>query len=453
MSSIRKRLITILIGTTGLVWLFAVGWIYLSTQAEVKKVLDARLMESAHMVNSLLTDRRVEVGDEGGIGQFTPKPIPDFPNYDRQLFCQIWSLDGNLVGRSASAPKDMLTHTNNGFSDTVVSGSTWRVYTIENTQLGMRIMVGDNMSVRNSLVRDVITGLILPALLIFPFLAGLIWISVRRGLMPLSTLASTLSKRSADDLSALEESNLPSEIAPAVNALNGLFNRVEEAREREKSFAIFAAHELKTPLAGLKTQAHIAMNSKDEHVRDNAVRQISTGVDRTTRLVKQLLDLASLETDEEPAKPKEEYAGKLMHLIAQDLRMLTQPKNITITIQDPCQNLKVNDAQLFTLALRNILENAVNHSPEGATIYCSCKMEADNVSIIVEDEGPGIPVDELPHISERFFRGRYKSENGSGLGLAIVQAATTRMNGQVNFINREASGVKVVLTLPISATN
>src|SRR5690606_32733321 len=112
MSSIRKRLITILIGTTGLVWLFAVGWIYLSTQAEVKKVLDARLMESAHMVNSLLTDRRVEVGDEGGIGQFTPKPIPDFPNYDRQLFCQIWSLDGNLVGRSASAPKDMLTQTN-----------------------------------------------------------------------------------------------------------------------------------------------------------------------------------------------------------------------------------------------------------------------------------------------------------------------------------------------------
>lgn len=449
MSSIRKRLITILIGTTGLVWLFAVGWIYLSTQAEVKKVLDARLMESAHMVNSLLTDRRVEVGDEGGIGQFTPKPIPDFPNYDRQLFCQIWSLDGNLVGRSASAPKDMLTHTNNGFSDTVVSGSTWRVYTIENTQLGMRIMVGDNMSVRNSLVRDVITGLILPALLIFPFLAGLIWISVRRGLLPLSLLASTLSKRSADDLSALEENNLPSEIAPAVNALNGLFNRVEEAREREKSFAIFAAHELKTPLAGLKTQAHIAMNSKDEHVRDNAVRQIATGVDRTTRLVKQLLDLASLETDEDPSKSKEEYAGKLMHLIAQDLRMLTQPKNITITIQDPCQNLKIKDAQLFTLALRNILENAVNHSPEGANIDCSCHMEAEQVSIIVEDEGPGIPAEELPHISERFFRGRYKSENGSGLGLAIVKAATNRMNGSLNFINREAKGVKVVLTLPV----
>ncbi|MFK4824236.1 ATP-binding protein [Paenochrobactrum sp. BZR 588] len=449
MSSIRKRLITILIGTTCLVWLFAVGWIYLSTQAEVKKVLDARLMESAHMVNSLLTDRRVEVGDEGGIGQFTPKPIPDFPNYDRQLFCQIWSLDGNLVGRSASAPKDMLTKTSNGFSNTVVSGSTWRVYTIENTQLGMRIMVGDNMSVRNSLVRDVITGLLLPALLIFPFLAGLIWISVRRGLLPLSTLASTLSKRSADDLSPLEESNLPSEIAPAVNALNGLFNRVEEAREREKSFAIFAAHELKTPLAGLKTQAHIAMNSKDEHVRDNAMRQISTGVERTTRLVKQLLDLASLETDEEPVKPTKEYAGKLMHLIAQDLRLLTQPKKIIIQIDEPCENLKIKDAQLFTLALRNILENAVNHSPEGAKIYCSCKREADKVSIIVEDEGPGIPADELPHISERFFRGRYKSENGSGLGLAIVQAAAKRMHATVHFINREASGVKVLLEMPI----
>lgn len=449
MSSIRKRLIGILISTTGLVWLLAVGWIYLNTQAEVKKVLDARLMESAHMVNSLLTDRRVEVGDEGGIGQFTPKPIPDFPSYDRQLFCQIWSLDGNLVGRSASAPKNMLSPASNGFSDTVISGSTWRVYTIENTQLGMRIMVGDNMSVRNSLVRDVITGLILPALLIFPFLAGLIWISVRRGLLPLSALASTLSKRSANDLSPLEDNNLPSEIAPTVNALNGLFNRVEEAREREKSFAIFAAHELKTPLAGLKTQAHIAMNSQDESVRDNAVRQISSSVERTNRLVKQLLDLASLEADEEPAKATAEYVGKLIKLIAQDLRMLTQPKNITITIDGSYHNLKVKDAQLFTLALRNILENAINHSPEGATIYCSCKMEANKISIIVEDEGPGIPPEELPRISERFFRGRYKSENGSGLGLAIVQAATARMNGSVHFINRKAQGVKVVLNLPI----
>lgn len=448
MSSIRKRLITILIGTTGLVWLFAVGWIYLSTQAQVKKVLDTRLMESAHMVNSLLADGRVEVGDEGGIGQFSPKPIPDFPSYDRQLFCQIWSLDGNLVGRSASAPTDMLTHTSNGFSDTEVSGSTWRVYTIENTQLGMRIMVGDNMNVRNSLVRDVITGLILPALLIFPFLAGLIWISVRRGLLPLNVLAATLSKRSADDLSPLEEKNLPSEIAPAVNALNGLFNRVEEAREREKSFAIFAAHELKTPLAGLKTQAHIAMTSKDESVRDNAARQISAGVDRTSRLVKQLLDLASLETDGEPKKTTKEFADKLIKLIAQDLHVLTRPKNITITVEDNCQKLKVKDAQLFTLALRNILENAVNHSPEGGSIYCSCEMQTNKATVIVEDEGPGIPADELPHISERFFRGRYKSENGSGLGLAIVQAAAKRMHATVHFINRELSGVKVVLNMP-----
>ncbi|MGU3574631.1 ATP-binding protein [Brucellaceae bacterium C25G] len=447
MSSIRNRLITILIGTTGLIWLFAVGWIYLSTQAEVKKVLDARLMESAHMVNSLLTDRRVEVSDEGGIGQFTPKPIPDFPIYDRQLFCQIWSLDGNLVGRSASAPQDMLTQTSNGFSDTVVSGKTWRVYTIENTQLGLRIMVGDNMSIRDRLVHDVITGLILPALLMLPFLAGLIWISVRRGLLPLNTLATTLSKRAAHDLSPLDETNLPSEITPAVKALNGLFNRVDEAREREKSFTVFAAHELKTPLAGLKTQAHVALNSKDESVRNNAVRQISAGVDRTTRLVRQLLDLASLENDDEPAKPAEEYAGKLIHLIAQDLRGLTQPKNVQIIIEEPCQTLKIHDAQLFTLALRNILENAANHSPEGGTIHCSCSINRNSIIIIVEDEGPGIPLEELPHITERFFRGRYKSENGSGLGLAIVQVAAKRMNANIQFINRELHGVKVVLTI------
>lgn len=448
MSSIRNRLIGILIGTTGLVWLFAVVWIYMSTQGQVEKVLDARLMEAARMVNSLLTDPRAKVGPDGGIGQFTPKPIPDFPDYDRQLFCQIWSLDGNLVGRSASAPSDRLTETSNGFSNTVVAGETWRVFTVENTQLGLRVMVGDSMRIREQLVRDVIIGLILPALLILPFLAGMIWLSVRRGLQPLSVLAATLSKRSAQDLKPLPDEDLPSEIAPAVTALNGLFQRVEDARERERSFAIFAAHELKTPLAGIKTQAQIAIGSKDTAVRDNAIRQIASGVDRTSRLVRQLLDMASLETGEEIRETLPEKAGKLLAAIALDLRMLAASRKVTINIAPASADVTIFHPHLFTLAARNLLENAINHSAADGVVRCDLTANEDGIVLQVEDDGQGIAECDLPHVTERFFRGSNRSENGSGLGLAIVQQAADRLGGCIEISNREPKGVLAIFSLP-----
>src|SRR5690606_709700 len=104
MSSIRSRLLTILLGSTGLVWLFAVGWIYLGTQSEVERVLDARLMEAARMVNPLLTERRIELAppDHEGTTDSSPFELAP-PSYGRQLSCQIWSLDGKLVGRSEHA--------------------------------------------------------------------------------------------------------------------------------------------------------------------------------------------------------------------------------------------------------------------------------------------------------------------------------------------------------------
>ncbi len=145
------------------------------------------------MVNSLLTEHRVEVGPEGDGGQLSLKPMPDFPLYDRQLFCQIWALDGKLVGRSESAPGVRLTNVANGFSDTEVAGDRWRVFAVENTQLGLRVMVGDSLSVRERLVQNVVAGLVLPALLMLPVLALMIWLCVRRGLDPLSRLASVLS--------------------------------------------------------------------------------------------------------------------------------------------------------------------------------------------------------------------------------------------------------------------
>lgn len=178
MRSIRSRLFMILMITTGVVWMSAIVWIYLSTRHEVERVLDARLIEAARMVSSLITSQEIDPKRAAQIPTVEPAL---HASYDRQLSCQIWALDGTLVGRSDAAPATPLTESGEGFSQTLVGGEIWRVYAVMNSDLGMRVLVGDNMRVRDRLVADVIRGLALPALLILPILAGLIWLSVRKG--------------------------------------------------------------------------------------------------------------------------------------------------------------------------------------------------------------------------------------------------------------------------------
>ncbi|MCT8973787.1 ATP-binding protein [Microbaculum marinisediminis] len=446
MRSIRARLLAILLGSTGLVWVLAVIWIYLGTQAEVERVLDARLMEAARMVNSLLTDQRIELAAADADGN---RPAVSFefssPPYERQLSCQIWSLDGTLVGRSEHAPEGRLTEAVDGFSETVVGDETWRVYTIENPILGVRVMVGDSISIRDRLVSDVITGLVVPAALILPFLATAIWLSVRRGMAPLNAMADALSSRPANDLRPLPDSDLPQEIAPAVRALNGLFTRVADARDREKTFTAFAAHELQTPLAGLKTQAQVALASGDGDVHANALRQISTGVDRTSRLVKQLLDLVAVEAE---GQARGTVAGRPMDIVERIVVELPPAASGRVEVADGGADLEASlDPILLTLALRNLIENAINHSPDGAKVVVHLCETDGGVDIVVEDTGPGMPENELPRAADRFFRGRASAGAGSGLGLAIAKEAADRMGGALHLENRQPHGLRAVLSL------
>lgn len=443
MTSIRSRLLTILIASTGVVWLFAVGWIYLSTQAEVEHVLDARLTEAARMVNSLLAERRIELA---ALADDDELPVTEFqikdPSYERQLSCQIWSLDGRLVGRSEHAPGDRLTKAGSGFSESVVDGETWRVYAIDNPTLGVRVMVGDSMGVRDRLVDDVVKGLAIPAALILPFMAAVIWVSVRRGMSPLDRMAESLSSRPATDLRPLPDDRLPDEIVPAIHALNGLFRRVENVREREKSFTAFAAHELKTPLAGLKTQAQVALASKDGELRENALRQIAAGVDRTSRLVRQLLDLAAVEATDRTLEMQAASPLEIVRQVASDLPSRGQ----RVRIEGDVDGAARFDPMLLTLAVRNLLENALTHSD--APVLVSARKAVGAAEIVIEDEGPGIPDDELPRATDRFFRGRAKSASGSGLGLAIAKEAVTRMGGTLTLTNREPRGLAATLSIP-----
>jgi two-component system sensor histidine kinase QseC len=424
LTSLRARLFVILVATTGLIWLAATAWIYLGTKAELERVLDTRLQEAARMVSSLVRDAGASA--PAAIAA-TPQVSTDDPGgYERQLSCQIWSLGGRLVAASTSAPAERLAGHVAGFSDSLINGELWRVYAIEDAAKDVRVLVGDRLGLRDRLVNDLVLGLVGPALLMLPIFAGLIWMSVGRGLSPLRGIAADLQQRAADDLAPLH-ARVIDEIRPVTDALNGLFVRLDAARRHEREFTAFAAHELRTPLAGIRTQAQIAKAAESTEMRTAALDHIMQGVDRTARLISQLLALARLESGAEPSRREPINLGQLLRDIDREGQ---RPASIIVEIDAGIDAMTVEgDPDHLKLALRNLHDNACGHSPPGGRVRW---LRIEDTALAVDDEGPGVPADELALVRQRFYRGRMSRHAGSGLGLAIVEVALHSAKADLN---------------------
>lgn len=424
MTSLRSRLFLILVATTSLIWLAAVVWIYVGTKGELERVLDTRLQEAARMVASLVRDDGA-AADTAIVA--TPQIAADGNGgYERQLSCQIWSLGGRLVAASTTAPTERLATHQAGFSDSVIKGELWRVYAIEDAAKGVSVLVGDRLGLRDRLVNDLVIGLVAPTLLMLPLFAGLIWISVGRGLSPLRGIAADLKARAAADLRPLE-SRVIDEVRPVTDALNGLFLRLDAARRHEREITAFAAHELRTPLAGIRAQAQVAKAADDHDMRAAALDRIIEGVDRTARLVTQLLALAKLESGVATGAAESVNLGQLLRDIHRD----SPHRHMEIAIDPALDGMAIlANRDSLRLALRNLHENACGHSPAGG---CVRWLRSGERSVAVDDNGPGIPPDEISLVRQRFYRGRASKSSGSGLGLAIVNVALANVGAEFTF--------------------
>jgi two-component system, OmpR family, sensor histidine kinase QseC len=445
MKSLRGRLFIVLVAATGLIWFCAAAWIFLQTRSEVEHVLDTRLQEAARMVSSLAVGVDVPSSTAGRSG---PVPVPARAGYERQLSCQIWSLDGRLVARSSGAPDESLGKQKDGFSDQQVGGETWRVYAVSDSSKGIRVLVGDRLGLRERLVSDLIRGLLWPVIFIIPLLGLLIWTSLGRGLRPLQHLAVDLKDRSIDDMRPIDPNHTPPEILPLMNALNSMFARLKAARQHEREITAFAAHELRTPLAGLKTQAQVAIASTDPAARERALRHIVASVDRTARLVRQLLAMTRLDAQTEvESKDEVNLAGLL-----EEISLANPGTGPAKVVLDRSLNdvTIVTNRDLLAISLRNLHENAIQHMRGEGVVSWSAATDSSHAAVTVDDEGPGIPEDELPLVTNRFYRGQHKSLSGTGLGLAIVQLAVEKLGGSLTLENKpHHCGLRTTVSIPI----
>lgn len=447
MSSLRIRLFVLLAATTVIVWSSAAVWIYASTRAEVQRVLDRRLVEAAGMVASLATDAEDLLVRRPNQSRLVP-----LPHYSRQLSCQIWTLDGRLVGRSSGAPSQPLAEGGSGFSERVISGETWRVYTIADPARQIRVSVGDNLRVRQRLTNDLMFGLLAPALAGLVALAILIWAAVGAGLAPLRQVARLLARRDPSDFSALGIEHPTKEIMPLIGAIDSQFARLEQLRADERHFIASAAHELQTPLAGLRVHAEIASMTDDASTREKSLHSIRKSVDRTARLVGQLLDL-SREESGEPLPQQWVSVASVMDGLSDEFSNDLRRADVQLVAANTVESLDIRIAPAsLILALRNLIKNAIDHAPKGSSIEISAQSRGQNVALCIRDQGPGIPPEELAHIRGRFVRGAGERGLGAGLGLSIVELVLSHAGGTLDLRNLAEGGLESAILFEPSLT-
>jgi two-component system, OmpR family, sensor histidine kinase TctE len=317
----------------------------------------------------------------------------------------------------------------------------------------IRVQVAKSLAVRERIARELVVDMIVPLLLSGLVLGALVYAGIARGLQPLARLQGKLQAQSGLGRSqipapfspiALEQA--PQEVHSLAAAVNQLLAAVQRSVSQEKRFVNDAAHQLRTPLAGLQTQLDLALAEHDPKALQERLQKVSAGVQRTSHLVHQLLQLARSEAD----VPMQQLdAAQLARSIAQDAAPAALAAGVDFGFEYEASDAPLmiqGNALLLREAITNLIDNAVRYAGRGATITLRARRAGSRVCLEVEDNGPGLPPDELRKVFERFYRAS-DAPGGAGLGLAIVQEIAHRHGGQAHAAAANPHGLRVEIVL------
>lgn len=444
-TSIRKRLLFSLLSLITVACIFTLTKNYFDTRKEIQELMDAELAQSARVLleisaHELFEQIAYEAQRESGVSEHINTQVH---KYQQEIDFQIWTADGHLAVRSELAPTDILIDQDEVFGDRVVNGEKWRVYSVSDEHNTLRVQVGQPYAQRDSLSNSISIRLITSFGIILPLLAVLIFVTVGHSMMPLKNIAKQIENRRFDNLQPVDTVNVPSEALPMVNALNSLFKRLQNAFEEIVLFTSNAAHELRTPLAAQKVHAQVAMQAKDEKVRNEALKEVVDSINRATHMVEQLLTLSRL--DPEGSLCCGENAN-LCHIAEEQLSEIgvtAIAKDIDLSLEAPQDCLIQGESGMIGILIRNLVENAIRYTPAGGTVTVSITEENKHRHIIVEDSGPGIPEEEYEKVFKRFYRVSEGNHEGTGLGLAMVQRIIEIHRAAIQFGKSRYGGLKV----------
>jgi two-component system, OmpR family, sensor histidine kinase TctE len=316
------------------------------------------------------------------------------------------------------------------------------------------VQVAENRSARNEFARQIIFRMILPQLLLIVFAGLMLWYAVGRGLAPLDALRSEIENRSHRDLSALPVEQTPQEVRPLIRAMNELLERLSLALASQQRFIADAAHQLRTPIAGLKTQTELALRQTPSGEAQRTLRQLRSATEQTTHLVNQLLSLARAEPP----------AGRVHSTERVDLEALARgattewvpraiERNVDLGFDADSQSAHVDgDPFLLREMLANLLDNAVRYTQPNGQVTVRVTRNAGRAELTFEDNGPGIPEAERVRVFERFYRVLGTGVEGCGLGLAIVREIAQSHGAEIRLATpADGRGTVVRVVFPLSS--
>lgn len=299
------------------------------------------------------------------------------------------------------------------------------------------VQVAETLEKRAQLANEIIKGVILPQFIILPIILALVWFALARGLSPLAQLQERIRARPPDDLSPIDSGQVPEEITPLVGSLNDMLSRLSLSIDMQKRFIADAAHQMKTPLAGMRMQSELALRQTDQDEIHRSLLQLAKSSEAATRLVNQLLALARAENQPQAGTAFETIElSELARAVVHDWVQASFAQQIDLGFEQAAHAVLISGNPLMLRELlSNLIDNALRYTPPGGSVTVRVRATLEMAILEVEDTGPGIAQAERAHVFERFYRILGSNVDGSGLGLAIVREIAQQHGAEVDIFN------------------
>ncbi len=428
-----------------LLWAITFGLTWLVAEGIARVPFDRSLGQNAKALAQLVQS------DERSVRFQLPQSAHEILHADDtdEVHYQVMGAKGEFLSGEANLPAphddEKLVTNELRMRDDVLRGTPIRVAYIwvrvkDPEARPALVQVAETLEKRSVLAHEIIQGVMLPLFVILPLAVLLVWLALARGIQPLNQLEDRIRKRKPDDMSPLDESVVPTEVLPLVSSINDLLTRLQDSISTQKRFLADAAHQLKTPLAGLRMQADLAQRT-DASADDlkQSLKQIGRASMRATHTVNQLLALARAESSGAPVALQTCDLAALTMDVVKDSLPRAMERHIDLGFEGPddTRALIQGNPTLLKEMVRNLIDNAINYTPSsqakpGVVTARVSGAATSGWLLQVEDSGPGIPQAERERVFEPFYRALGTEADGSGLGLAIVLEIADKHRAKVS---------------------
>ncbi|WP_176289955.1 sensor histidine kinase [Vibrio sp. JPW-9-11-11] len=462
-----KRQLTLSVGVlVSVLLLISLYFSFQSAKHEVEEVYDARLGQSAKLMLLTLSISKEESTLENhkklfnqwmtnieSMSSLDDDNVTTFGHpYEQNLVFQFYR-DNTLLWSSAQGLQ-ALSHSvdANGYADIVKNGTQWRAFQISLPQTkhaNEYVVVAEKYQIRQEIIHEIALSTSIEQLLILPTLLLLLFWLIDKHFRPIKDLRTAITQRNVHRLDRIHVKDNTIELAPLVDSLNSLLSKLESAWQREKRFTRAAAHELKTPLTVLRLNVENALESNDPEQLRGDLHNILQGIERTDRLIHQLLTLAKVDSLAERVFDPIELTPLLQTVVA-DLAPLALKHKQDISLSSANITLS-GDRILLEVLVRNLIDNAIRYSGEGSDIQINVTERSHSVKMSVSDTGPEIPQETRERIFEQFYRGHSSQGDGAGLGMSICRDIATLHRATIELMPRENAKNTFVVTFAVKA--